>query len=468
MGLARKAGKNAARQGNAINEILANRGAVVNPYENVSDLSGLISNPYANMTNSYANLTNTYGNLTNAYEGITNPYSNLSSAYDSLSNPYANLTNSFAGMQNAYADITNAYADVGNAYADMTNPYENLQVATRAAEMANEQTDISLASTLDTLRATGSGAGGATALAREAASSKLQIAAGIEQQEAQNTKLRAQGEQQRQMAVAQGEQSRQMATAQGSMAQQMARAQGSMQQQQLMMGADQANQMAMAQGSMQTQMARAQGQQQLMMAGAQADLMNQQNIAQQAMANQMAYAGAAQANQMAYAQGDQMMQYYQGQGASQEMQMRMAEAERLQNADILGQTFVFNAEESRRNADLSRASSLQQQYLQQQTDIKSANKQLWAAGISAVGDMASAAMKAGLISERALKKNIKLVGKSKSGLNIYEFEYKDKKHGDGVYQGVMVDEAPSYAVVDMGENLGVDYSKIDVEFKRVR
>ena len=71
----------------------------------------------------------------------------------------------------------------------------NLSVATQAAEMQIEQADISLANTLDTLRATGSGAGGATALAQAALSSKKDVSANIEQQEAQNEKLRAQGEQ---------------------------------------------------------------------------------------------------------------------------------------------------------------------------------------------------------------------------------------------------------------------------------
>lgn len=78
--------------------------------------------------------------------------------------------------------------------SQMTNAYANLSVATQAAEMQIEQADISLANTLDTLMATGSGAGGATALAQAAKQSKKEVAASIEQQEAQNEKLRAQGE----------------------------------------------------------------------------------------------------------------------------------------------------------------------------------------------------------------------------------------------------------------------------------
>jgi hypothetical protein len=57
-----------------------------------------------------------------------------------------------------------------------------------------EQSDLALANTLDTLRATGAGAGGATALAQAALQSKQGVAANIEQQEAQNEKMRAEGE----------------------------------------------------------------------------------------------------------------------------------------------------------------------------------------------------------------------------------------------------------------------------------
>jgi hypothetical protein len=62
--------------------------------------------------------------------------------------------------------------------------------------MQAEQADIALASSLDALRATGAGAGGATALARAAAQSKRGVAASIEKQEARNAQLRAQGEMQ--------------------------------------------------------------------------------------------------------------------------------------------------------------------------------------------------------------------------------------------------------------------------------
>jgi hypothetical protein len=96
---------------------------------------------------------------------------------------------------NPYAstkDLSGLSEDLSGQFS---NPYNNLGVATAAAEIQMEQSDIALANTLDTLRATGASAGGATALAQAALQSKKGIAASIEQQEAQNEKLKAQGEQ---------------------------------------------------------------------------------------------------------------------------------------------------------------------------------------------------------------------------------------------------------------------------------
>jgi hypothetical protein len=90
-----------------------------------------------------------------------------------------------------------------NPFINLSNPYANLSVATKAAEMQAEQTDIALANTLDSLRKTG--AGGATALAQAALKSKQGIAASIEQQEVANEKLRAQGQMQVDIAKAKGE-----------------------------------------------------------------------------------------------------------------------------------------------------------------------------------------------------------------------------------------------------------------------
>tara|TARA_R110002096_G_scaffold431044_2_gene645841 strand:- start:881 stop:1630 length:750 start_codon:yes stop_codon:yes gene_type:complete len=92
-----------------------------------------------------------------------------------------------------------------NPFANMSNPYENLAVATKAAEIQMEQSDQALATTLDTLRSTGASAGGATALANAALKSKQGIAASIEKQEVNNAQLKAQGQQQINIAKGQSQ-----------------------------------------------------------------------------------------------------------------------------------------------------------------------------------------------------------------------------------------------------------------------
>ena len=100
---------------------------------------------------------------------------------------------------NPYENVSNLSAMAKDLSGMASNPYSNLSVATGAAEMQAEETDIALANTLDTLRATGSSAGGATALAQAALQSKKGIAASIEQQEVNNERLRAEGEQKLEM-----------------------------------------------------------------------------------------------------------------------------------------------------------------------------------------------------------------------------------------------------------------------------
>ena len=108
-----------------------------------------------------------------------------------------------AAIKKRRKPITNPYAnskDLSSLATDLSgqinNPFASLGVATQAAEIQIEQADIALANTLDTLRATGASAGGATALAQAALQSKKGVSASIESQEAANEKLKAQGAQQ--------------------------------------------------------------------------------------------------------------------------------------------------------------------------------------------------------------------------------------------------------------------------------
>ena len=114
----------------------------------------------------------------------------------------AKLNNLEANRQ----EIINPYENITDLSSMLSNPFANLSVATQATEMQMEQTDIALANTLDTIRATGGSAGGATALAQAALQSKKNIAANIEQQEVANEKQRVAGEatlQRQKMAEAQ-------------------------------------------------------------------------------------------------------------------------------------------------------------------------------------------------------------------------------------------------------------------------
>lgn len=104
------------------------------------------------------------------------------------------LQDQLTDLENSRQDIYNASQDIKDLAGQITNPYANLPVATQAAEMQAEQADIALANTLDSMQAGGFGAGGATALAQAAARSKRGISANIEQQEARNNQLKAQGE----------------------------------------------------------------------------------------------------------------------------------------------------------------------------------------------------------------------------------------------------------------------------------
>lgn len=110
----------------------------------------------------------------------------------------ARLERSRQAIINPYEGVRDISSLASDLSGMVSNPYASLGVATKAAEFEAEQADLSLANTLDALKETGASAGGATALAQAALRSKQGISANIEQQEAANEKLRAQGEQQMQ------------------------------------------------------------------------------------------------------------------------------------------------------------------------------------------------------------------------------------------------------------------------------
>lgn len=72
----------------------------------------------------------------------------------------------------------------------------------------------------------------------------------------------------------------------------------------------------------------------------------------------------------------------------------------------------------------------------------------------------------GMFSDMRLKENIKPVGKE-NGVNMYEFEYKDKTHGAGRYRGVMAQEVrhdyPDAVITGLDGHMRVDYSQLPVD-----
>ena len=67
-------------------------------------------------------------------------------------------------------------------------------------------------------------------------------------------------------------------------------------------------------------------------------------------------------------------------------------------------------------------------------------------------------------SDSRLKEDVKLVGQSPSGINVYSFKYKQLP---GRYIGVMAQEVPwARHKTDTGY-YAVDYSKVDVTFRRL-
>jgi len=127
--------------------------------------------------------------------------------------------------------------------------------------------------------------------------------------------------------------------------------------------------------------------------------------------------------------------------------------------NMFGNVMQGRKEQGERHADM---------YMQQ----INASNEARAGNIKMVTDLAMAAAGAAGsamgASDIALKENIKLIDKSSSGVNIYEFDYKNKSYGNGRYRGVMAQEVPNASFLNKDGYLWVDYNKLDVEFKRIK
>mgnify|MGYP003113583260 CR=1 FL=1 len=190
------------------------------------------------------------------------------------------------------------------------------------------------------------------------------------------------------------------------------------------------------------------------------------SIGQQEAANQMAerqMAGQMQTREASYAgQLNQMR-------AAEAANLQMSEAQmsqNLQSQEIAGAIRAEDLERARIENLLGMSLSQQAGYQQAAINWQGERGKGWdVAGqfMQGLGEgLGSSA------SDRKLKKNIKLIGKSPSGIKIYLFEYIDKIFGEGVFQGTMSDEVPLDVVIKHKDGYDmIDYSKIDVEFKKV-
>lgn len=373
---------------------------------------------------------NPFAGAQNAFGGIQTQFDNI---YGGTKNAYAGAKNTFAGAKNTFAGMDNAYAGLENQYEGMENRFEDMTVDMRAADFQAQQGGQQRANIMQGLRgAAGSSgiAGLAQAMANQGSIQSQQISAGIGQQERQNKMMSAQ---------------------EGSRIDQLQRGAG-MQLQQLEAGGAMANQQMAAQGAMQTQNMQMQGaaqQQQMQMAGASEQ--QKMILAGQANAQQL---GVSQANIQAQGQQYADTQIMQGNAAVQAAQAG-------QQATLLGMDYGALAGA---NAGYQGALANQMSGMGMKADMYGSQSQNNM--FNTLVD-AGATVAAGVYSDKRLKKNINKIGKSPSGLNIYSFEYKDSKYGEGLFQGVMSDEIPQEAVINNGEYDMVNYSMLDIEFKQI-
>ena len=190
-------------------------------------------------------------------------------------------------------------------------------------------------------------------------------------------------------------------------------------------------------------------------------------------------------NRMMEAQGEMSIQ--QMKGARQELKARgafdasMAQAQGQQVSDQLTTQRELAVGQMQLSAAQANASNaLQAAAINQQgaTDarnlefqVSQANMSYWAGQQQAEfeNEIADKTWWQSTFSDRKLKHNIVFIKKSPSGINIYNFEYKDSKLGIGTYQGVMSDEIPQEAVIKHSNGYDmVDYSKLDVNFIKIK
>ena len=181
------------------------------------------------------------------------------------------------------------------------------------------------------------------------------------------------------------------------------------------------------------------------------------NIAQQERQNQILSARAANQIQVAERRGMAAADMAQRGGEAMVQQAEMSRINTLLGIEFGGMAGA--------NAGLQAAYANQMGAYGLEAQMLGAQMGMYGniiSGIAQGGGTAAAAY----YSDKRLKKNINLIGKSPSGINIYSFEYINNSYGSGIYQGVIADEVPHAIVSNNGYDM-VDYSLVDVDFKQI-
>jgi len=472
---------------------------IVNPYANVQDISAIAEDVSDLLYDRSDLIQDRTGMLTDTSELLTDRSDLFESTTDlgtDLSTGLQDLSVGRQDLSERLVDLRSGAQDYSGLASDTSilasNPYANLQIATQAADLKAQQSDQALANTLSTIRATGAGAGGATAIAQAALQSKLGIAATIEQQEARNVQARAEGQQQiEQIRMGESRRLQDVAFAERIRLEGLREREGLRIDETRIGEGRRLQDLSISEGRRLQELGISEGRrlqdlsisERLREQGLTLDesLRLQDAQRQDALRREtIGYDAALERDRVRFGEAGRL-QEAQANEQIRLQNLRMAEQQRLQQADAMSREYQFSVAETREQNRLNRLQEMKVQKMQTSADLQAskvaAKASRQGALTQAIGGVATAAVGEtksikGLFSkqtsDRRLKKNIKLIGKSTSGLNIYMFEYIDKVFGDGIYQGVMSDEIPQHAVIKgtSGYDM-VDYSKIDVDFKKL-
>ena len=146
-------------------------------------------------------------------EGVAGVVSGIGSIVSGLSGMRRARKQRDLAAKNFQREMTDLKAvDVNNPFARMRNPYANLTVNQQQARFQAQQGQQALTDILAQQSAAAGGSGIAAlaqAMANQSTQMIQQASASIGEQEAANTRLRAEGEMKRQLAIGQGEQAAQ-------------------------------------------------------------------------------------------------------------------------------------------------------------------------------------------------------------------------------------------------------------------